>query len=114
MLHESTGMHHLHRRQRIHLNHEPYPHPDKTKRIMDKLVYVVSILAPIMTLPQVIIIWFGKNAQGISVISWIAYIICALIWLIYGFLHKNKPIIIMNFLWVLLDLLVIVGVFIYG
>ncbi|MBU1202312.1 MAG: hypothetical protein KJ583_03595 [Nanoarchaeota archaeon] len=114
MLHETSGMHHLHRRQIIHQKHEEYPHPDKTKRIMDKLVYAASIFAPIMTLPQVMIIWIDKNAQGISVVSWIAYMLCALIWLMYGFLHKEKPIIIMNLLWIVLDLLVIIGVMVYA
>ncbi len=113
-MHHNSGLHHYSARKRIHLKHEAYPHPDPFKRLMDKLVYAASIFTPLMTLPQVYIIWVQKSAAGISVISWIGYFISALIWLIYGFIHREKPIILMNFSWVVLDLAVILGAFLYA
>lgn len=114
MVQDSSGLHHFHRRIRIHQKHEPYPHPDKWKRFMDKAIYVVSIFGPIMTIPQVKIIWIDKNASSISVISWIAYLIAAIFWLIYGIMHREKPIIFLNIIWIFLQLSIIVGTLIYG
>lgn len=114
MVHDIKGVHHFHIRKRIHQNHESYPHPDKWKRLMDKLIYVIGILVPIMTFPQLIKIWIDKNATGVSLISWSTYLIAAIFWLIYGIMHKEKPIIITNVLWIFFDIFIVVGIIIYG
>ena len=113
MVHDSHGLHHFHKRKRIHQKHELYPHPHKLKRIMDRAIYAVGIFGPIMTIPQITKIWVHKTAAGVSVLSWIAYLICAAFWLFYGILHKEKPIIFTYSIWILLDILIIIGVLIY-
>ena len=110
----NPGLHHFHRRKRIYVNHEPYPHPDKWKRLVDNLIYVVGVIGPIMTVPQILKVWIDKNASGISIISWIAYSIMAMFWITYGIMHKEKPIIVTSGLLFITDLLVVVGTFIYG
>ena len=107
------ALHHYHRRKRIHQKHEPYPHPDKWKRLMDKFIYVVGVAGPILTLPQLIKIWVEKNAAGVSAISWAGFLVAAVFWLMYGILHKEKPIIFTYTLWIILDGLVVAGVLIY-
>ncbi len=114
MVQDSHGLHHFHKRKRIHQKHEPYPHPDKFKRFMDKAILFVCIAAPLMTLPQVFKIWVQQNAAGVSVVSWAAYFVFAIFWLIYGVLHKEKPIIITNTIWLFLDVLIVVGTLMYG
>tara|TARA_Y100000310_G_C20625976_1_gene785900 strand:+ start:403 stop:696 length:294 start_codon:yes stop_codon:yes gene_type:complete len=86
----------------------------KWKKVIDKAIYVIAFFGIIMTLPQVYNIWIGKNAIGVSAISWIAYLVVAITWLAYGLVHKYKPIIYSNCLWIVLDLFIISGVFIYG
>lgn len=113
MVQSSHGVHHHHVRKRIHQNHEQYPHPDRFKSFMDKAVYVVALLGPIMTLPQVFKIWMSGTAAGVSVLSWITYLFSAVFWLVYGILHNEKPIIVTNSLYILLDIMIIVGVFVY-
>lgn len=108
------GMHHFHIRKRIHQKHEPYPHPEKWKKFVDKAIYAVAIFGPLMTLPQVIKIWVEKNAAGVSAITWTAYLLVAVFWLIYGIMHKEKPIIVMNSLWIFLEIFVVAGILIYG
>jgi len=53
-----------------------------------------SVIGPFSAIPQVVEIWLGKNATGVSVTSWLLYIVLAIIWLFYGIVHKEKPIII--------------------
>lgn len=109
-----TGLHHAQKRKRIHQKHEKYPHPNKWKRRMDKIIYVVGILGPIMTLHQIYKIWWEQNAAGVSAISWVTYLIVAITWVIYGIMHKEKPIIVIYAFWILLDILIVAGVLIYA
>ena len=80
---------------------------------MDKLVYVAGIGSPIMTFPQLYKIWINKTTEGLSLVTWIAYFITAIIWLSYGVVHKDRPIIITNILWVVMDIAIILGIILY-
>ncbi len=103
------SLHHLHLRKRAHKQLEPYPHPDKQKRIADRLVYLAGVLTPIMTLPQVYEVLIRQNSAGISVASWSFYAIGSAIWLWYGILHKEKALIILNASMLILNGLVALG-----
>lgn len=108
------AIHHFHRRKRIYKNHEQYPHPNKAKRIMDKAIYGIALAGPVMTIPQITKIWIEKNAAGISLISWCSYLILTFFWLAYGVMHKEKPIVFTNIIWIFIYTLIITGAFIYG
>lgn len=110
----TIAIHHLHKRKRIHEKHEKYPHPNKWKRFLDKLVYVVGVLGPLWTIPQLMKIFVNKNASGLSLITWIAYFFGAIILLLYSFSHKEKPLIIMYSLWVIIHIIMIIGILLYG
>lgn len=110
------GFHHLHKRirERKRIAEDNEPHFSLKKFILDDIVYFAAILSPIMTIPQVLIIYQNKTASGVSLISWISYFLIALIWLYYGTVHKSKPIIISNTGWIFLSLFIIIGIYIYG
>jgi len=110
----TKAIYHLHTRKRMSKKKEPYPSDNFWKKILDVLVYVVGILGPIFTIPQILKIWLEKSAQGISSITWVAYLFGAIILLIYGIVHKEKPLIIMYVLWIIIYVILIVGIIIYG
>ena len=114
MAHHDPGLHHFHKRKRIYKKKEPYPHPDRLKRVMDRLIYLVGIMGPVMTIPQLMQIWVERTAAGVSPISWGAYLIVALFWVMYGIIHKEKPIIIIYSAWVVLDIFIVAGTLLYG
>ena len=107
------GLHHIHRRKRIYVKHQPYPHPIKWKRFLDRAAYFFAVFGPVMTIPQVLRIWVGKDASGVSPISWSAYLVVAVFWLTYGIAHKAKPIIFTNILWIIFEIMIIAGTFVY-
>ncbi|MDP3966138.1 MAG: SemiSWEET family transporter [archaeon] len=111
---DGHGLHHFHLRKRIHSKGEVYPNPNKKIRVLDKIIYIVGIIGPAMLLPQVIKIFTSKNAEGVSFFSYAFLAIFSIIWLLYGIVHKEKPIIITNALWIVFHLLVAIGVLIYG
>lgn len=72
-----------------------------------------AIVEPLMTIPQIYQIWSTKQAQGVSLLSWVFYLIAAVIWLLYGIKVKDKAVIIASVLWVFVEGLVIAGILVY-
>jgi uncharacterized protein with PQ loop repeat len=42
----------------------------------------MSVVTMVMTIPQVLTIWVGHNANGVSLASWGAYLASAGLWLV--------------------------------
>ena len=74
----------------------------------------MSIFTLLMTIPQVLTIWVGQQAAGVSVLSWSAYLLSALLWFWFGIRKRDKNIYLPCIGWILLDCAVIVGVLFYG
>jgi len=87
---------------------------DQHSPIIDKLIYLGGILGPLMTLPQLLKIWIGKNAVGVSAISWFAYAVGSSFWIWYGLHHKQKPIVFTYTIFLVIEVLIIIGAFVYG
>ena len=86
----------------------------KKSPLIDRLIYFGGIIGPIMTVPQVYQIWAGKNAAGVSVLSWSAYSVGAIFWIWYGIQHKQMPIILAQALYLILELFIVAGALLYG
>ncbi len=114
MTNQTKGLHHYHLRKRIYQKHEPYPHPNKFKRFYDKFIYVVVIFAPIANIPQLLKVWIEKDASGVSSLSWLFFSVISATWLIYGILHKDKHILIMNGALMIIQTVIAIGAILYG
>ena len=98
-----------------HLHHKTHPHKhSRLVKAYEKFIYIGAFVGPVMTLPQVLQIWQGKSANGVSMITWVGYFGGAVLWLIYGFMHKEKPIIASNLGTMVMAVFIIAGVLIYG
>lgn len=82
--------------------------------LVDRLTYIVAIIEPVITLPQVYIIFHDKTAEGIAISSWVGYEVFTAIWLWYGIVHKERAIIIYQALWLVMQTAVIIGGLMYG
>ena len=110
----NLGNHHQQARKRLHSKLTEYPHPNKFVRKYDAFMYIVGIGVPIITSSQVIKIWASQNASGVSIIAWSAYLVNSVAWIVYGIIHKEKPIIFTNIVCAIINLLVIIGAVIYS
>ncbi|MBT3865739.1 hypothetical protein HOF78_01400 [Candidatus Woesearchaeota archaeon] len=108
------GYHHYHQRKRIHLKKQSYPSKNPFKKFLDNAVYLIITIGILFTLPQVFKIWVGKDATGVSAISWLAYAFTSTYWLIYGIAHNEKPIIVNSVIWIALDIFIVIGTLIYS
>lgn len=87
-----------------------HTHLAKKKQLtaFDKVIIFASFAYPLCSVPQVIEV-FGGQAEGVSLFSWIGFMIFSVLFLIYGWIHKVTPMIITNSLWFVVDGLVIAG-----
>jgi uncharacterized protein with PQ loop repeat len=71
----------------------------------------MSVFTMIMTILQVWAIWIGHQAAGVSILSWSAYLVSALLWLWFGIRRHDRNIYLPC---VALDVAVIAGAVVYG
>jgi len=83
------------------------------KKFLDKWMYLVALIWPIMTLPQTITIFQTQDVSSISKITWITYVVTASLWLSYWIIHKEKPIIFSNILRLLAHWSILIWIMIY-
>jgi len=109
MTNGSLGLRHIHKRKK----RGDFPHKNKFKSKYDKFMLVVSVLVPLVNLPQLFKIFLNQDASGVSLISWFFLSIFSFFWIIYGVLHKDKPIFFMHLFLFFIQIAITVGTFIY-
>ena len=99
------------------MNPNPAPaavYPSGSDAALRRLLGAMSVFTMLMTIPQVLTIWIGQQAAGVSILSWSAYLVSAILWFWFGMQKKDKNIYLPCVGWIVLDLGVIMGVIIYG
>ena len=81
---------------------------------MKQLLAGLSIFTLVMTVPQILAIWLSRQAAGVSLLSWSAYWLSALVWFFYGLQKRDRNIYLPCIGWLVLDGAVIAGAWIYG
>ncbi|OGG61340.1 hypothetical protein A3C21_03970 [Candidatus Kaiserbacteria bacterium RIFCSPHIGHO2_02_FULL_59_21] len=108
------GHRHLHARKRMSKSLEPYPARTPWKRMLDRAVLGVGILGPIMSIPQIALIYISRDAAGVSPVSFLAWALFDIPWIVYGLVHREPPIVVTYTLWLAFNLLIFLGALIYG
>ncbi len=70
----------------------------------------VSVLTMAMTVPQVWTVWVDRQTAGVSLWSWSAYLVAALLWFWHGLREGDRNIYLPCIGWALLDMAGITGV----
>ncbi len=93
---------------------EPYPSPKFWLRFLDVIVYIAGVLGPLATLPQLYDIYSRQDAAGVSFLTWVMYALFDLPWVVYAIVHREGPLIVCYCLWLTFNILVAIGVLLYG
>ena len=104
---------HIERRRRGAKNLEQYPSPNFWIRFLDKIAVAAGVVGPLMTVPQIWQIFYFHNAGEVSVLSWAAFGLLDIPFILYGIVHKNRLILVTYILWCMANLTVAVGAIIY-
>lgn len=91
-----------------HKHHHVRRQKKKKASPIDSLIYIAVIAGPLMTVPQISLIWIDGKTD-VSLLSWAGYLFIAFAWLFYGIKHKDKPIIYVQLAWIVVDLAVVIG-----
>jgi uncharacterized protein with PQ loop repeat len=86
----------------------------KPDTMLRRLLGGMSVFTLLMTLPQVWTIWVGHQATGVSVLSWSAYLLSAVLWFWFGLQQRDKNIYLPCIGWLIMDSAVIAGALVYG
>ena len=78
---------------------------------LEKTLRFAAVGTMLMTVPQVWAVW-TTPASGVSLISWIAYLLSSIAWLAYGVKKQDATICFANAGWVAMDIAIIVGILI--
>lgn len=84
------------------------------KYIIDRVVMLTGLIGPIASVPQAVEIYSGLDAQGVSLISWAFFIVTNGSLLVYSIVHKLPALIVSNILWVVIEVVVVVGILLYS
>jgi uncharacterized protein with PQ loop repeat len=96
---------------------DPKPHAADgapASSTLNRLLGGMSMFTMAMTVPQVWTIWVDHRASGVSVWSWSAYLLSALLWFWHGLRRHDRNIYLPCVGWVLLDIAVIAGIIVRG
>ena len=85
---------------------------DQTPRatLLEKVLRLFSVITMVLTIPQVLVVWYEHEVAGVSLISWVAYLVSACLWFVYGIKKRDKTIYLACIGWVIMDAAIVVGV----
>ena len=86
---------------------------ERIKVLLDRSILFIGLMGPIMTIPQLMNVWMDHQVKGLAVVSWIAYTIIGFFWVVYGVVHKEKPIVFVNTGWILVNGATAVGILLF-
>ncbi|MBU6321674.1 MAG: hypothetical protein KGI78_00955 [Patescibacteria group bacterium] len=79
----------------------------------DYLMYGVGLVQPVALVPQVVAIYVDGRKLGVSIATWLALTLFNALWAVYGWRHRDWPILIANVLLAILDVAIVAGVLWY-
>jgi uncharacterized protein with PQ loop repeat len=82
--------------------------------LLRRALGAMSVFTIVMTVPQIWTIWVGHQASGVSVLSWSAYLVSALLWFWHGLRKRDRNIYLACIAWIAADSAVIAGALVYG
>ena len=92
----------------------PAAHVSIPDTVLRRALGAMSVFTIVMTVPQIWTIWIGHQAAGVSVVSWSAYLLSALLWFWHGVRRRDKNIYLPCIGWIAADAAIIAGAIIYA
>ena len=93
---------------------QPAAHASIPDSALRRALGAMSIFTIVMTVPQIWAIWIGHQAAGVSIASWSAYLLSALLWFWHGVRQRDRNIYLPCIGWIAADGAIIVGALVYG
>ena len=92
----------------------PQRDPTGRQTLLDRILPLLSVFTMVMTVPQVWSIWVAGEVGGVSMLSWGAYLVSAVLWFFHGLQRHDKTIYLACVGWIVLNGAVVLGVLVKG
>jgi uncharacterized protein with PQ loop repeat len=88
--------------------------PETQASGLEKVLRGLSVATMLMTLPQVHAVWRAADPSGVSLVSWLAYLVSACLWFVYGLRKRDRTIYLACIGWIALDVAIVAGIVVRG
>jgi len=95
-------------------HHHFYLTKKKEKLLINRICAVFAVFMPLTTLPQIIQLYTTQNASGLSLLMWVLYTIGVIPFLMFGIIYRHSQLVVLNTLWLLVQITMITGIIIYA
>ena len=75
---------------------------------------VIAAAAPLANVLQAIKVYQQQSAGDLSLVTWGLLTVFNVVWIAYGLVHKEKPIIVGYVLWLISNSAVVLGILLYS
>ena len=89
--------------------HKPH-HKKGTSKLGDAM-YFVAVFGPVLTIPQLAKIWENGSPAELSFLTWFSYFIISALWFFYGLKTKDRPLILCNGFYLIINLLIVLSIY---
>jgi uncharacterized protein with PQ loop repeat len=83
----------------------------KVTKTIDRVALVVGIAQPLMTLPQIYLVYSTGSATGVSPFMWAGYNIGSIVFLTYAIRHRLWPLIWTQIFWLIVQTPMMLAIF---
>ena len=83
---------------------------DQSTGGLERVLGPLSIATMLTTVPQVINVWVAHNASGVSLVSWLSYLVAACLWFVHGLQKHDRSIYLACIGWIVIDGAVVIGI----
>jgi uncharacterized protein with PQ loop repeat len=90
------------------------PDWSRQRKFVNRATLVVALVEPLGTVPQIATIFRTRNAAGVSISTWLLFVLFSLTWLWFGVVERQKVVVISSIVLALTDGIVVVGGLLYG
>lgn len=84
------------------------------KTAIDRLCYVASVFMPATAIPQIYQLYSTQDVSGLSLLMWVLYFVGIIPFLLFGIVHKEKQLIVLNVLWLIATVMMVVGILLFS
>lgn len=81
---------------------------------LDLLIYFAAVAGPLALVPQVLMLYASQDAAGLALPTWAMFGLLNSLWIFYGYKHKEKPIIITNVAFLVLNFAIAFGILLFA
>jgi uncharacterized protein with PQ loop repeat len=86
----------------------------RLSREFDIATYMFGVLMPIFTLPQAYTAVVLQEVEGLSLVTWSFYLVSAVVFAIFGIIHKEKLLMLTYIPLALVEIAVVAAIFSYA